>query len=319
MNKRLSIGQIDCIYIAASTYDARFTRTCVASVRFFYPHVPIRVLVGGPLERGLADELRFYWNVCLADLPRGNYGWGFVKLQPLFGPPGERFLVLDSDTVFTGPVLELAAEHDEDFVVDDENQSPEGAKQIYYDYVKAAEEGFPIPEPAFLFNTGQWFGKSGILRREDFGGLVDWGFPPKLARPGVFKNGEQGVLNFVVNEQWRAGKIRVARIPLMRWPGHGMHGLDTESLSKRASPALVVHWAGMKKARQQDMVGADLLAYFEQEYYRRLPAGGLRRLYAGCRDAWFQCLRSVRVRVSLALRNKVVLRLSPQHPTKLVK
>ena len=49
---------IDCVYIAASGSDARYTRICVASVRYFYPEIPIRLLVGGALQRGLAAELR---------------------------------------------------------------------------------------------------------------------------------------------------------------------------------------------------------------------------------------------------------------------
>lgn len=301
---------IDCVYIAASARDARYTRICVASVRYFYPEVPIRLLVGGHLMRGLADELQRYWDVGAADLPAGDYGWGFVKLEPLFGPPGERFLVMDSDTVMTGPVLELAARHDEDLIVDDENQSLEGAKTIYYDFERAAEEGSSVPDPAFLFNTGQWFGRSGMLSRGDFGGLVQWSFPPRLVNPRVFKNGEQGVFNFVANEQVRLGKIRVARVPLMRWPGHGMGGLDSETVSKHAATPRIVHWAGLKKARQRDMIGADLLAYFENAYYQRLPAGEARRLFVGSREALSHWLLSAQVRVKLASR-KLAARRAP--------
>jgi hypothetical protein len=296
---------VDRIYIAASALDARYTRICVASVRYFYPKLPIQLLAGGPLQRGLEEELKRYWDVAVADFPRRNYGWGFVKLEPLFRPPGERFLILDSDTVMTGPVLELANGRDEDLIVDDEVQPPERAKAIYYDWAKAAEEGSPIRNPAFLFNTGQWFGKSGILSREDFSGLMEWGFPPRLTNPRVFKNGDQGVLNFVVNEQAQLGKIRVARVPLMRWPGHGMQGLDADKVAKRTAAPLVVHWAGMKKARQRDMVGADLLAYFENNYYNRLPAGGARRILDISRDYLFQWLHSIQVRLTLAFRKRV--------------
>ena len=295
---------VDCIYIAASALDSRYTRICVASVRYFYPEVPIRLLAGGPLQRGLEDELRRYWNVVTADFPRRDYGWGFVKLEPLFRPPGERFLILDSDTVMTGPVLGLADERDEELIVDDEMQSPERAKAIYYDCAKAAEEGSPIRSPAFLFNTGQWFGKSGMLSREDFSGLVEWGFPPRLVNPRVFKNGDQGVFNFVVNEQARLEKIRVARVPLMRWPGHGMQGLDADKVAMRTAAPLVVHWAGMKKARLRDMVGADLLAYFEANYYKRIPAGAVRWRLDICRDYLLQRLHSVQVRLTLAFRKR---------------
>src|SRR5215467_5198634 len=125
---------VDCIYVGASKHDARFTRICVASIRYFYPEVPIRLLAGGPVEPELVEELGRYWNVETADVPAGDYGWGFVKLEPLFGSPGEKFLVLDSDTVITGPVLDFCQNTDAPFLVDDEAQSEAAAKRIYYDW-----------------------------------------------------------------------------------------------------------------------------------------------------------------------------------------
>jgi hypothetical protein len=161
--------KVDCIYVAASALDARYTRICIASIRFFYPQIPIRLLVGGRLQRGLVDELQKYWNVRIAEFPvAGDYGWGFVKLEPLFGSPGERFLVLDSDTVLTGPVLDVWRDCDAPFLVDDEVQ-PEGEmKGIYYDWEKVRELDPDAHAPRFLFNTGQWFGTSGYLTRNDF-------------------------------------------------------------------------------------------------------------------------------------------------------
>src|SRR5437762_4841483 len=103
---------VDCIYIAACARDARLTRICVASIRYFYPDIPIRLLPGDTLQTGLAEELRQYWGVELVNLPQADYGWGFAKLEPLFGPRGEKFLVLDVDTVFTGRVLDLCAQSD---------------------------------------------------------------------------------------------------------------------------------------------------------------------------------------------------------------
>ena len=273
------------VYIAASAHDARFTRICVASTRTFYPDVDVRILPGGPLAPGLLSELREYWNVGAVDLPSGDYGWGFVKLEPLFSDRRERFLMLDSDTVMTGPVLDLAMTHTEEFVVDGEAHTKEQSAAIYYDYERAAAEGMTVREPAFLFNTGHWVGTSGVLCREDFRGLIRWEFPRTLTNPRVFKNGEQGLFNFVLNEHYLARRIRVARVPLMRWPGHGMDCLDADAVEKKASPALVVHWAGMKRARQRDMPGADLLAHFEEIYYARLPGGHLKRNVRGCRSA----------------------------------
>jgi hypothetical protein len=295
---------VDVVYVAASARDARLTRICVASLRHFYPDLPIKLLIGGPLHAGLEEELARYWDVGVAELPRGDYGWGFVKLEPLFSERDERFLVLDSDVVITGPVLALAAGRTEDLIVDDEDQTDERGREIYFDYERAPGVGDGPPAPAFLFNTGQWFGRSGRIGRDDFAGLINWGWPPRLADPSTYKNGDQGVLNLVANRRVREGTLSVGRVPLMRWPGFGLEGLTAAAIAAGEAPPLVIHWAGMKKARLQDMAGADILHYFEKLYYGRVPGGDGRRRLAGAGhviDSWLAELRTWRRLVGRAL------------------
>ena len=299
---------IDCVYIAASARDARYTRICVASVRHFYPDIPIRLLVGGRLQRGLVDELRQYWNVGTADLPRGDYGWGFVKLESLFGPSGERFLVLDSDTVLTGQVMEIWNEFPAPFLVDDEQQSEANTKRLYYDWENVREIDQDSRPPKFVFNSGQWFGTAGVLTRDNFAPWLEWTIPRTISPPGYFMNGEQGILNYVLNQKAATDGLHVERRQIMRWPRHSMSGLDAETVSRRAAEPLVVHWAGMKRVRQRDMIGADLLAYFEKKYYQRLPAGKARRFFAGSRDALSHSLLGAKVRVKLACRKLAAAR-----------
>jgi len=277
------VCRVDCIYVAASAYDARYTRTCVASIRYFYPEIPIRLLIGGRLQSGLADELRRHWGVAIADVPAGDYGWGFVKLEVLFGQPGDRFLVLDSDTVLAGPVLHIWNDMGVPFLVDDEKQPEAEAKGLYYDWEKLRKIDPDARPPQFLFNTGQWFGTAGVLSRDDFDPWIEWSMPRRTRPLGCFKNGDQGILNYVLNQKAAIDGLAVHRRKIMRWPGRSMDGLSAETVSKHAAPPVIVHWAGMKKARQRDLIGADLLAFFETLYYRKLPAGRAQRLFAICR------------------------------------
>jgi hypothetical protein len=284
---------IDCIYIAASARDARFTRICTASVRFFYPEIPVRLLMGGRVQRGLADELAQHWDIGLADVPAGDYGWGFVKLEPLFGRPGERFLVLDSDTVLAGPVLDTCRDCDAPFLVDDEKQTEADTRRLYYDWKKIRDIDRKARPPQFVFNSGQWFGTAGLLTRDDFVPWVEWSMPRRLLLPECFMPGDQGILNYVLNQKAALDGLRVERRKIMRWPGHSMAGLDAKTVSNRATAPLVVHWAGMKKARQRDMVGADLLDFFERAYYRRIPLGTTRRVLSSCQDTMLCRLRLI--------------------------
>src|SRR5262249_14629194 len=75
----------------------------------------------------------------------------------------------------------------------------------------------------------------------------------------------------------------VDRRKIMHWPGHGVDGISAQSIANRTAPPLVIHWAGIKKARIGTMTGGDILGFFEQLYYSRLPAARVRRIWAGVR------------------------------------
>jgi hypothetical protein len=244
-----------------------------------------------------------HWNVCAADFPiKGDYGWGFVKLEPLFGSRSEKFLVLDSDTVLTGPVLDLWSEARAPFLVDDEKQSEADTKRLYYDWEKVHMIDPCAQPPRFVFNSGQWFGTAGVLTRDDFAPWLDWTLPRKHRHPELFMPGDQGIVNYVLNRKAALEGLQVQRRPIMRWPAHSMKGQDAETVARRAAVPRIVHWAGLKRARQRDMMGADLLAFFEKIYYDRLPAGHARRIFAGCRHTLSHRLREEKLRVKLALR-----------------
>jgi hypothetical protein len=292
---------VDRIYLAACARDARLTRICLASIRYFYPDAPIQILAGDRLQRGLARELKRYWGVEVADLPAGDYGWGLVKLEPLFGPPGQRFLVMDVDTVFTGKVLDLRAESDAPFFVDDELLSDADFKRLYYDWDRLAPLDPHVQPARRAFNVGQWFGRAGLAPREAFDRWVEWTLPRRLRHPELFMGGDQGVLNYVLLQQEAAGQLRIDRRTFMRWPGNGMSDLSAERVAAGEAPPLVVHWAGMKATLLRDMVGGDLLQFFEHHYYRHMPVGELRRRLALGRHVWIQWSFAVGRRLRLRL------------------
>lgn len=292
---------VDFIYIAASARDARYTRICAASVRYFYPEVPIRLLAGGRLEYGLTKELKNYWDVGLADLPAGDYGWGFVKLEPLFGSPGERFLILDSDTVFTGPVLDLWNDRSTAFLVDDESQSEENTNRLYYNWQLIRDIDPTARPPEFVFNTGQWFGSAGILTRDDFAPWLEWSLPRRLRHPAMFMPGDQGILNYVLNQKRALGDLAVARRKLMYWPGYGMPGVSMTALVSRTASPAVIHWAGIKAPRLSSMPGAEILRFFEAAYYAKIWFGNLRRILNIGRHLATQRTGNMQVRATLTL------------------
>ncbi len=293
---------IDCIYIAACARDARLTRICVASIRFFYPDIPIRLLAGDILQKGLDKELKKYWNVDLVNIPSGDYGWGLVKLEPLFMNDGESFLVMDVDTVMTGRILEERDKSAAPFFVDDEFLSDSDFKRLYYDWDEMQKFDPLVPSARKAFNVGQWFGKGGLVKRHEFNGLVDWTFPRKLKYPHLFMGGDQGVINYVVLKKESFEELKIDRKTIMRWPANGMDDLTPDKIANGSAPALIVHWAGMKKTFVSRMVGSELLLFFERFYYSRIPNAKWVRLTDITFHIYLQWKHNIQVRLSLALR-----------------
>ena len=67
-----------------------------------------------------------------------------------------------------------------------------------------------------------------------------------------------------------------------------MAGLDAQSVAAGIAPPLIVHWAGMKATFLRDMIGGDLLQFFEDQYYRQMPFGAARKRLALWRHVWIQ-------------------------------
>ena len=240
-------------------------------MRQFCPDTPIKLLIGGRLQRGLAEELSWYWDVQPAEFEKRDYGWGFVKLEPLFGLPGEKFLMLDSDTALTGPIFNELRDSSAPFIVDNEEYDPERIPTRYYDWRKVREIDPAAQPPNFVFNSGQWVGTAGLLDRADFDPWVEWTFPRKLRHPTCFFPGEQGILNYVLVQKSMTEGLKVDRREIMVWPGNGMGGLTSALVAQGTAPARIVHWAGVKKFRFSEIIGADLLEYFEMLYFRSIP------------------------------------------------
>jgi hypothetical protein len=93
--------------------------------------------------------------------------------------------------------------------------------------------------------------------------------------------------------------LRVDRRNIMRWPGHSMTDVDVASIAAGTAPPLVVHWAGMKAMFLRNMVGSELLDFFEGFYYSKLPAGRLRRMIALWRHIWINTSFEISRRIKL--------------------
>src|SRR5581483_6079018 len=104
-------------YVLGSAQDLRYTQCCVASIRRWYPDIPITLLKDETRGTYSTSELERAWNVELfrGDDPLPGHGWS--KLEPLFLPGHQRCLILDSDILFAGRLLETLEAMEADLIV----------------------------------------------------------------------------------------------------------------------------------------------------------------------------------------------------------
>jgi len=219
------------------------------------------------------------WRVKVFETPYRHFGWGMSKLEPVFSEQGTRFLILDSDIVFTGRVLDWLEQRTEDFVVNLETQPAQRLKEIYFDLAKLNEFDPQFHYPGTTFNTGQYVATGGMLKREDFE-VVNWTTsPPSLKYPQIFKNGDQGVLNYVLAKKAEAGQVSIGGVAFMKYGLEEIRDFDLSKIAADSPYPFVIHWAGLKEPRIKAMIRSDILLFFEDYYYSKLRFGKARNRY----------------------------------------
>jgi hypothetical protein len=286
------------VFISAYRYDFHLTKICIASVRYWYPDVAIFLLKDeskGTFDSNFTEKK---WNVQTLQTKRKKFGWGYGKLEVLFLDNEEAFLIIDSDAVLTGPVIDTVKEVDTDFVVDKEEQPASRFNEIYYnlDRINELDENFRYP--GYSFNTGQWFGTSSILKREDFEKSLIWSDPPVTRDRRIVVNNDQGHLNFVVHSLEQKKLISVARIKLMIWPVNGNADfILLDKLKTRSGDyPFIIHWAGMSGTKFGNLPRIDILKFYKDYYYSK--AGSFRRFIDGIKESYLRIEWKIKYRLN---------------------
>jgi hypothetical protein len=268
--------KIEGVVISCYPLDLQLTRICVASVRFWYPHIPIWLLKDrhyGDFDTG---EIEKYWNAQVYPSRQNTQGWGFGKLEVMTELPKRRLLFLDSDIVLVGRVIDRLEEFDEDFIVAKEDGYEAAAiESNYFSLDKLLQLDPEFKFPGYGFNGGQIVATTGCLTRSDFAGLLDWD-TRTVNRPDVFKKGDQGLSNYVVFRQAQQGKLTIRREPFMVWPGEAaLTGhIQLSDFTSDGPHQQVIHWAGFGWGKSpENMPRSEILLFFEDLYYRGIPFG----------------------------------------------
>jgi hypothetical protein len=262
--------------------DRHWARTCAASVRHWHPEA--RIFLLKDLSRGdfSTAEMEQALGAELFPNPRGSWGWPWSKLAVFFHPQRERFLFLDSDTVLLGRLDGIYQKKEADFVVTGiRGIGPESEtlNRHYLDQQLVRKLDPVYRFPGYAFNGGQMVITAGMFRQEDFASLVEFGPIPKNRYPEIFKHGDQGILNYFLAKAAAEGRARVAYEDfwIWGWDKKKMAEIGVGQLRVGGIPQ-IAHWAGGDKGSVfHNLVRKDILDFYEESYYRKVPAGRWKR------------------------------------------
>lgn len=319
---------IDQIIITCCHRDFWLTRICVASIRYWYPDVPIGLLKDTSLGDFSTLEIETAWNVFVAQVPRPPRG-PYTKLEAFYLPGRRRILLLDSDIIFLGRVLDILEKADEDFVVNwggtlplEKEEKIRYAADGYYD-LNGLKKILPDYEPPdYFFNAGHMLITTSIIPRER---VEHWltGSPPHQAPSSTAIYAlahEQGILNVVITQMQQEGKCTIGLCDFVRWSKNKkmVWDFELEQIENRTGYPVLIHWAEAKPVHKTGLTRGDLLSFFEDFYYSRIPQASWKRIYRLARRVRKHI--SARTMKIMALSKKTIdlrkLLEQEQHPTK---
>ena len=273
--------KIENIYIACYKGDFWQTKICVASIRKWYPDIKITLIKDILKGDFNTKKLESKFNVEIADFPIKKFGWGMSKLEPYFMNHKERCLILDSDIIFLGKLLDYLEEFDEDIIVSVDyfdSIEDDWFKRTYYDLSKINNQfDAKFNYPGWTFNSGQLVVTTNLFKREDFSHLVDWNIPPTLKFRDAFIGGDQGILNYYFQKKENSNEISIAKANFKVWGNSPeVDGFSLKEIDNGIGYPKLIHYAGLNNFNL--MKRSDLIIYYQKIYYRAFVFGEINRI-----------------------------------------
>lgn len=266
------------IIVTCCFKDYNFAKACCASIRHFLGKVPVCLIIDGSFSTSSLEEtydvsIINHQNVSLDVLRQKSFGWGLTKMIAFWESPWKNFLYLDADTIPWGNVLKFADFKNFDLVIDEpySNYSNEAISRFFFD-IDAVKRYFPHfrwwIHPYFI--TGVFFGKRGVFSLDEYVDLLDF----NIRYPGIFKYGEQGILNFMLFRAVEEGRIRVKskdmQVLVRRHPKEELNQRfpfeGEEPANSKDQEAAIIHWAGMKPYVIHSEAYVKPMQFFRQKF-----------------------------------------------------
>jgi hypothetical protein len=276
----MSYNPISRIYIVAYKCNVHFARICIASIRYWYPDIPIYLIKDEAAGVFDTSHLEKHWNVQITQNTTPFRQGLYNAMAPFFQKFEGRGLVIDPDIVFIGKVLDKLEKVEEDYIVHPEYfdgpNHPE-VSNTYYDYSKLKNFDPDYQFPGYCFNAGQIVFESGKIELDEVLKLFDVGTDSiKTKYPEVFRNWDQGIWNYILNKKEQAQQLTIGKIEFMVWPSKAFaknYPIDLRKIKDNENTyPVMMHWAGITGLGFISlMTYSKILRFFRNYYYAKIP------------------------------------------------
>jgi lipopolysaccharide biosynthesis glycosyltransferase len=271
------------IVILGNKTDFYLTKILVASIRYYYPNIKINLIkdeLNGKFNTRILEK---YFKVSLLDLGLKKYGWCTGKISLILASQlkNKKYLLLDSDIVFVGNVLEkiIPLAKSSDFVVSPEiieDLNSNWFKNTYFDFDWALSIYPDYVFPGFSFNCGQMIVTAGLFKPEELLSFISLEIYPYWTAQSEkhLPCRDQSLLNILLPLKNKRKEITLSKIEFQLWSdSERTRNLNLEVIKGKGYPFLI-HWAGALRVPELNkMTRSDVLIFFQKEYLKKIPFG----------------------------------------------
>jgi hypothetical protein len=194
--------------------DVLFAHATVASIRHYYPEIPICVIVDGNLNDKIFSELYGATTIRSDDKSLGEIGAFCAgsprsKLIAHWRGPFEYYLYLDSDAILWGDVLSRLDWHGEDFILfackQTEDAHPSWMSDYYFNVNLLLKY-----DPVFSWKRNNYFCAGAYFSKRNIIDIKKWILVESWVSPieKIFSwTTDQGPLNYLIFSMAQKGEI----------------------------------------------------------------------------------------------------------------
>lgn len=265
--------------VTCTKSDLWMTKICIASIRYYYPSNEIFVIKDKLLGDFSINELVKFWNVDEITYETDMFGISaskmFFYVDENFGD--DFFMVLDSDIVLMGQLDFDEFDFDVAVSVEYEKEpSRQIIRDLYFDITEMQKYGYNFP--GYFFNAGQLVCKRGFLFKwkDELSEYFDFKKLPRWIKLDILPKHDQSLINYFFPKLESEKKLKIGKFDFMIWTGwESANKFSLKEIRETGVPYLL-HYAGAYRNKYvSKMARPDILNYFRDFYYSRIPYGGL--------------------------------------------